>query len=357
MTVAGCVVIVFKIANWDPIMIGGACSSDRLPFNANARWPLFRSHSHVVSDILCGFLTQLSSVLTSERIMESPQSPPIEVETASVEEMVSHLPGAQSLPDGFSVSENFPEVAPSRVSDSTERARDNAPEDLVIAGTIDSLLDSSTVELQETTTDALFGEKSELDFGASLKSSSEMLETNADYSSEQINGEEDLPVLTDFSMDSTADFATAVNKSLEKVRRFPVPLSGGEATPLVDVDGGSQRGPLLFGIDANNKVIPGNEDSVEGNAESATDSDGDDSDRPSSSQTSHLPMAILRRDPSTNDEPLQDMLELKIAELEVASTGSSKVDDEAAKRGKPNIAHYNVWYRQPPNLTFVPSCS
>jgi hypothetical protein len=269
--------------------------------------------------------------------MESPPSP-IEVETASVEEIVSHLPGAQSLPDGFSVSENFPE-ATSSVSDITEKNRDNTSENSVVAEITDGLLDISTIELQETTTNRLFGDTSELGFGASLKSSSEMLETGVGYSSEQIDEEKDLPVLTDFSMDSTADFATSVNKSSEKVRRFPVPLSGGEATPVVEMDAGSQRGPLLFGIDTNNKGTPGNEDSVEGNAESATDSDGDDSDRPSSSQTSHLPMATLRRDPSTNDEPLQDMLELKIAELEVASTGSSKVDDEAAKRGKLNIAH------------------
>ena len=270
--------------------------------------------------------------------MESPPSPPIEVETASVEEMVSHLPGAQSLPDGFSVSENFPE-ATSSVSDITEINRDNASESSVIAETIDGRSDISTIELQETTTDALFGDKNELGFGASLKSSAEMLETGVGYSSEQINGEKDLPVLTDFSMVSTADFATSVNKSSEKIRRFPVPLSGGEATPLVEIDTGSQRGPLLFGVDTNNKAVPGNEDSVEGNADSGTDSDGDDSDRPSSSQTSHLPMATLRRDPNTNDEPLQDMLELKIAELEVASTGSSKVDDEAAKRGELNIAN------------------
>jgi hypothetical protein len=234
--------------------------------------------------------------------MESPPSP-IEVETASVEEIVSHLPGAQSLPDGFSVSENFPE-ATSSVSDITEKNRDNTSENSVVAEITDGLLDISTIELQETTTNRLFGDTSELGFGASLKSSSEMLETGVGYSSEQIDEEKDLPVLTDFSMDSTADFATSVNKSSEKVRRFPVPLSGGEATPVVEMDAGSQRGPLLFGIDTNN-----------------------------------LPMATLRRDPSTNDEPLQDMLELKIAELEVASTGSSKVDDEAAKRGKLNIAH------------------
>ncbi|KAG0622430.1 hypothetical protein M758_3G096900 [Ceratodon purpureus] len=265
--------------------------------------------------------------------MDSPPSPPIEAESASVEEMVSHLPGAQSLPDGFSVSENFPE-ATSKVSDITERNRDNGSENSVVAETTDGRSNSSIIELQETNTDALLGDKSELGIGASLQSSVELLETGVGYSSEQVNGEKDLPVLTDFSMDSTADLATSVNKSSEKVRRFPVPLSSGEATPTVEIDSGSQRGPLLFGIDTNNKVAPGNEESVEGNADSATDSDGDDSDRPSSSQTSHLPMATLRRDPSTNDEPLQDMLELKIAELEVASTGSSKVDDEAAKRAR-----------------------
>lgn len=281
--------------------------------------------------------------------MESLPSSPVEVETASVEEMVSHLPGAQSLPDGFSVSENFPEVATSKVSDFTERNRDNASENSIIAETSDSLADDSTIglSLQETKlADALFGDKSGLSLGTPLpetdqclKSSSEIIETGVSYSPEQVHGEKDLPVLTDFLMDSTADFATSVNKSSEKIRRFPVPLSAGEATPPVEIDAGSQRGPLLFGIDTSSQVNTGNEDSVEGNVESATDSDGDDSDRPSSSQTSHLPMATLRRDPSTNDEPLQDMLELKIAELEVASSGSLKVDDEAAKRGKLSITH------------------
>lgn len=274
--------------------------------------------------------------------MESVPSSPVEVETTSVEEMASHLPGELSLPDGFSVSENFPEVAPSKVSENTEKSTDTLFENSIIAETVDSRSGETTVgvSLQETKlADAL---KSGLSAGTSspetdhiLNSSSEMTETS---SPEHEQGEKEMQVLSDFLMESTvAEFAT---KSAEKLRRFPVPLSGGEATPVIETDAGSQRGPLLFGTDPSSKVNAGNEDSVEGNlVESATDSDGDDSDRPSSSQTSHLPMATLRRDPSTNDEPLQDMLELKIAELEVASTGSLKIDEEAAKRGTLNITN------------------
>ncbi|XP_024388593.1 uncharacterized protein [Physcomitrium patens] len=275
--------------------------------------------------------------------METPSSPPVKVETASVEEIVGHLPGAQSLPDGFSVSENFPEVTTSGVSDISERSREDASENSAAPEKIGGSLDIST-GVSQGTENASLADPLEPPLGPLsseakvLLSSSKMSETGAGHSSEQSNREKELLALTDFPVDSTADLPASVTKSSEKVRTFPVPLSEGEVASLVESDADSQkdglRGPLLFGVDTSTKVMTGNEAAVGGNAESGTDSDGDDSDRPSSSQTSHLSMATTRRDPNTNDEPLQDMLELKIAELEVVSTGSLKVDDEASKRAK-----------------------
>lgn len=277
--------------------------------------------------------------------MEFATSPPTEPNTDSLEEIVSHLPSAQSLPDGFSVSENFPDVPTSTASALAERNRDNASESSVLPDASTGLLEVSTSEQQSTSCSSVVTGMPDIGFQSPLPSADRGLKFPSDIpeifvgnSPKQQERKEDIsPNLTDFSVDMSGDIVSNVNKSTEKRRRFPVALAEGESTPSFDFPAAAHRnglkGPLLFGVD-HNKEEKGSGEEIEGNGESASDSDGDDSERPSSSQASHLSSVPLRRNPSTNDEPLQDILESKIAELEVVSSGSSKSDDEESKMGK-----------------------
>jgi hypothetical protein len=258
--------------------------------------------------------------------------------TESVQEIVSHLPGAQSLPDGFSVSESFPSIPLTTSSDFAERGRGNASESSILLEEDTDLPEISATELQHMSSGSSFihgGQADELRFQSSLPETEHSLnfpsELLISLKLSEAKDDEFPPPLSNFPADLIS--ATTVNKSAEKSRRFPVPLSDSEATPVV-------KGPLLFGVDNTNEEDKNNGEGIEGDGDSGTDSDVDDSDRPSSSQASHLLAATLRRDLSTNDGPLQDILESKIAQLEVANTGFSKGDDEESKRGKYTLDFY-----------------
>lgn len=271
--------------------------------------------------------------------MDSTVAPSPEGEnTESVEEIVSHLPGAQSLPDGFSVSESFPGIPLTSSTDFAERSPGNASESSLLLEEDTDLPEISATELQHVSSGSSSihgGQADKLRFQSSLPKTQHGLK----YSSEllispklsEAENNELLPPLSNFPADLIS--LTTVNKSAEKSRRFPVPLSDSEATTVV-------KGPLLFGVDNTNKDDKSNGEGIERDEDSGTDSDVDDSDRPSSSQASHLLAATLRRDSSTNDGPIQDILESKIAHLEVTNTGLSKCDDEESKRGKYNLDSY-----------------
>ena len=277
-------------------------------------------------------LTNYFVVFRFEGTMESPVDSTVEAESESVEEIVSHLPSAQSLPDGFSVSENFPDI---HTSTATETAVERSRDPLVV----------SINGHQQISGSSFFAGQPELGFRSpmpatdrGLKFASDMPEIGVGHSPEQIEDKSSLlPDLTDFSVDLTANLPTPVVKSAEKPRRFPVLLSDGDSSSSGDIQSEAQkdrlRGPLFSGFEASNNENNGNGKASEMDAESGTDSDGDDSDRPSSSQTNkHPTTASLQRNANT-DEPLQDILESKIAELEVTVTGSAKTDDEESKRG------------------------
>ncbi|CAM6034441.1 unnamed protein product [Sphagnum compactum] len=132
-------------------------------------------------------------------------------------------------------------------------------------------------------------------------------------------------------------------KSAEKTRRFPVPLSEGDVVGTIDMlptavsqEKNGVKESLSFEADSHKEEKHAGEHESDGHVRgSPSDSEGEeDCEQASSSEAAHLSSAaIARTNLSASDEPLQDILESKIAELEVACTGPSKVDEEEAKIG------------------------
>jgi hypothetical protein len=182
--------------------------------------------------------------------------------------------------------------------------------------------------------------------GGGSKSASEMPEISVGYSPQlsAVGGDDDFPPeLADFSVGLSGGMVAGVShiKSAEKTRRFPVPLSEGDVVGTIDMlptavsqEKNGAKESLSFEADSHKEEKHAGEHDghVRG---SPSDSEGEeDCEQASSSEAAHLSSAaIVRTNLSASDEPLQDILESKIAELEVACIGPSKVDEEEAKIG------------------------
>ncbi|CAM6102360.1 unnamed protein product [Calypogeia fissa] len=120
----------------------------------------------------------------------------------------------------------------------------------------------------------------------------------------------------------------------EKTRTFPVLLSGEEyyvpASMSNATSGFSSVESLSHTKESSSRVCNG----VESDKESGSESEGDDSKTASSSDATNLPSPKEKLNGLVKDEPLQDILVSKIAELEVASTGPSKADEDDSKAVK-----------------------
>ncbi len=184
--------------------------------------------------------------------------------------------------------------------------------------------------------------------GGGSKSASEMPEISVGYSPQlsAVGGDDDFPPeLADFSVGLSGGMVAGVShiKSAEKTRRFPVPLSEGDVVgticmlpTAVSQENNGVKESLSFEADSLKAEKHAGEHESDGHVRgSPSDSEGEeDCEQASSSEAAHLSSAaIVRTNLSASDEPLQDILESKIAELEVACTGPSKVDEEEAKIG------------------------
>ncbi|KAH8953144.1 hypothetical protein BDL97_08G008000 [Sphagnum fallax] len=185
--------------------------------------------------------------------------------------------------------------------------------------------------------------------GGGSKSASEMPEISVGYSPQlsAVGGDDDFPPeLADFSVGLSGGMVAGVShiKSAEKTRRFPVPLSEGDVVGTIDMlatavsqEKNGVKESLSFEADSHKEEKHAGEHESDGHVRgSPSDSEGEeDCEQASSSEAAHLSSAaIVRTNLSASDEPLQDILESKIAELEVACIGPSKVDEEEAKIAK-----------------------
>ncbi|KAG6543262.1 hypothetical protein Mapa_015176 [Marchantia paleacea] len=117
------------------------------------------------------------------------------------------------------------------------------------------------------------------------------------------------------------------NDEREKTRKFPVLLSEGES-PVYD--NSSDVVPRFNCEETLGRPDFSEPNGLESEKDSGSDSEGDDFQRASSSNAKHV-LSAKEKMNTLADEPLQGILESKIAELENACTGTFKSEDDDSK--------------------------
>lgn len=144
-----------------------------------------------------------------------------------------------------------------------------------------------------------------------------------------VNHRSSFPELKDVSPQS---YRTTEER--EKTRKFPVLLSGEESSVSVSNSGAPSGFSSGESLSHTHEISAGACNGVGSDNESGSESEGDDSKAASSSNARNLLSPIDNLNGLVKEEPLQDILVSKIAELEVASTGPSKADEDDSKAGE-----------------------